>query len=67
VDTVLLLAVEPLMTLALVAYLNVENLQSGSVVSTVMFHVTPGLPSGLGMKPESIPPSIFLQGSAKVD
>lgn len=37
------------------------------MVSTVMFQVTPGIPSGLGMKPESIPPSIFLQGSAKVD
>jgi hypothetical protein len=37
------------------------------VVVTVMFQVTPGLPSGLGMKPESIPPSIFLHGSAKVD
>jgi hypothetical protein len=32
-----------------------------------MFHVTPALPSGLGMKPESMPPSFFLQGSAKVD
>jgi hypothetical protein len=32
-----------------------------------MFHVTPALPSGLAMKPESMPPAIFLQGSAKVD
>ena len=32
-----------------------------------MFHVTSSFPSGLGMKPESIPPSIFLQGSSNVD
>jgi len=32
-----------------------------------MFHVTPALPSGLGMKPESIPPAMALHGSAKVD
>jgi hypothetical protein len=32
-----------------------------------MFHTTPALPSGFGMNPESIPPVIFLQGSAKVD
>jgi hypothetical protein len=44
-----------------------NGLQSGSVVATVMFHVTPALPSGFAMKPESMPPSIFLQGSAKVD
>jgi hypothetical protein len=32
-----------------------------------MFQVTPALPSGLGMKPESIPPSIFSHGLANVD
>jgi hypothetical protein len=37
------------------------------MVWTVMFHDTPALPSGLGMKPESIPPSIFLHGAANVD
>jgi hypothetical protein len=44
-----------------------DGVQRGSVFSTVMFHVTPALPSGLAMKPESMPPAIFLQGSAKVD
>jgi hypothetical protein len=43
------------------------DLQSGSIASTVMFQVTPALPSGLGMNPESMPPAIFLHGSAKVD
>jgi len=43
------------------------SLHRASVVSTVIFQVTPALPSGLGMKPESIPPGMALQGSANVD
>lgn len=31
-----------------------------------MVQVTPSAPSGFGMKPESKPPSIFLQGSSNV-
>jgi hypothetical protein len=64
----LLLAVEPWgLSVGAQRAILLDDLHKGSALGTVMFHVTPALPSGLGMKPESIPPSIFSQGLANVD